>query len=132
MDVLVLCELVPMYILVSHQGFIHHVVGSMACSLRHIIVSSPLGNEENSLAGLILPEHYISSVVWRIGRSIRVLRSFGDHRILSALCFCALGIGMVSILHVLVLSVLTNISPIDLDLKFEHSSGDFRNYIEGL
>ena len=67
MDVLVLCELVPTYILVSHQGLIHHLVENMACSLRHIFASSPLGSEENSLAGLCLPEHYISSVVWRIG-----------------------------------------------------------------
>ena len=102
MDVLVLCELVPMYILVSHQGLIHpFLVVSMTCSLRHIIVSSPLGSEENSLAGLCLPECYISSVVWRIGQSIRALRSFGDCRVLYALHFCTLGISMVSILHVL-------------------------------
>ena len=89
MDVLALCELLPMYILFSHQVLIHPFVESTTCSLRCIFASSPLGSEENSLAGLCLPEHYISSVVWRIGQSIRVLRSFGGHRVLCALCFMA-------------------------------------------
>ena len=101
MDVLALCELLPMYILFSHQVLIHPFIESMICSLRHIFVSSLLGSEDNSLAGLCLPEHYISSVVWRIGQSIRALRSFRGHRVLCALRFCASGIGMVLILHVL-------------------------------
>ena len=73
--------------LFSHQVLIHPFVESATCSLRHIFASSPLGSEENSLAGLHLPEHYISSVVWRIGQSIRALRSFGGHRVLCDLCF---------------------------------------------
>ena len=89
MDVLALCELLPMYILFSHQVLIHHFVESTTCSLRHIFASSPLGSEEDSLAGLCLPEHYVSLVVWRIGQSIRALRSFRGHRVLCALRFMA-------------------------------------------
>ena len=70
-------ELLPTYNLFSHQVLIHPFIESTTCSLRHIFASSPLVHEENSLAGLCLPEHYISSVVWRIGQSIRALRSFG-------------------------------------------------------
>ena len=101
----------------------------MACSLRCIIVSSLLGSEENSLAGLILPEHYISSVVWRIGQSIRVLRSFGGVGFYLLFTSVPWVSAWCQFYMFLVLSVLMNISPIDLDLKFEHSSGDFKNYI---
>ena len=101
MDVLALCELLPTYNLFSHQVLIHPFVESTTCSLRHIFASSLLGSEQNSLAGLCLPECYIPSVVWRIGQSLRDFRSFGGCRVLYALCFCTLGIGMVSILHVL-------------------------------
>ena len=75
--------------LFSHQMLIHPFVESTTCSLRHIFASSLLGSEENSLAGLCLPEHYVSSVVWRIGQSIRVLRSFRGCRVLCALHFMA-------------------------------------------
>ena len=127
MDVLALCELLPTYILFSHQMLIHPFVESMTCSLRHIFASSLLGSEENSLAGLCLPEHYVSSVVWRIGRSIRALRSFRGCRVLCALCFRA-------VLHLgywhgvdsscsWCCQLLKNVSPIDLDLKFRGISG---------
>ena len=125
MDVLALCELLPTYILFSHQVLIHPFVESMTCSLRHIFVSSLLGSEENSLAGLCLPEHYVSSVVWRIGRSIRALRSFGGHRVLCAPCFVAvLCLGYrhgVDSSCSWCCQLLKIVSPIDLDLKFEHS-----------
>ena len=52
MDVLALCELLPMYSLFSHQVLIHPFVESMTCSLRGIFVSPLLGSEDNSLAGL--------------------------------------------------------------------------------
>ena len=52
-----------------------------------MFASSLLGIEENSLAGLCLPECYISSVVWRIGQNIGALRSFGGPRVLCALRF---------------------------------------------
>ena len=67
MDVLALCELLPMYILFSHQVLIYPFIESMTCSLRCIFVSSLLGSEDNLMGGLCLPEHYVSSVVWRIG-----------------------------------------------------------------
>ena len=131
MDVLALCELLPTYILFSHQVLIHPFVESTTCSLRYIFAFSPLGSEENSLAGLCLPELYIFSVVWRIGQSIRALRSFGGCRVLCALCF-------VAVLHLRYqhgvnsscswcCQLLKSVTPTDLDQKFEHSLGDFRN-----
>ena len=82
------------------------LVESLTCSLRCIFICLSVlcwVVRRIHWQALCLSEHCVSSVVWRIGQSIRALRN-GGHRvcILFALRWsCTLGIGMMSILCIL-------------------------------